>query len=62
MDQQTSAQTPTEKIEVAEVVYAPMPATVYTQPSAMTLRIYDWCPEHGAHTDPELRASTEHGI
>jgi hypothetical protein len=29
----------------------------------MTIRVYDWCPEHGAHLDPDLpQGYVENGI
>lgn len=64
MDQRTPAQDAGKKVTVPEVGFAPDPRTVYERPSAMTLRVYDVCPEHGAHTDPELQAFgyAQHGI
>jgi hypothetical protein len=56
MDQQPPAQDADKKVTVPEVGFAPKPRTVYEHPSAMTIRVYDFCPEHGVHTDPELQA------
>lgn len=63
MDQQIPTQARGERAQAVEIVHAPVPMTPRTPPSTMTLRIYDWCPEHGAHTDPELHgAYAEWGI
>lgn len=64
MDQQDTARERDEKVKVAEIVYAPMPRTLYECPSAMTILVYDVCPEHGAHTDPDLQkwGYVENGI
>lgn len=64
MDQHTHPTTSPETVAVPEVAFAPDPHTVYEHPSTMTIRIYDVCPEHGAHTDPELQQQdyAEHGI
>ena len=64
MDQQAPAQTHAKKVKIAEIVEAPPPFTGDIRPSVMTLRIYDVCAEHGAHTDPDLQQSgyVERGI
>lgn len=64
MTQHAPAQNAEKKVNVPEVGFAPDPRTVYERPSAMTLRIYDVCAEHGAHTDPELQRQgyAENGI
>lgn len=64
MDQHAPAQDAGTKVTVPEVGFAPKPRTVYEHPSAMTLRVYDVCPDGTRHTDPELQAFgyAEHGI
>lgn len=63
MDPEIPAAARGKKVTAPEIVAAPPPLTIYTRPSRMTLKVYDWCPEHGAHTDPELHgAYADQGI
>lgn len=38
------------------VATRPQDTTLPPIPHQLRIRVYDVCPEHGAHTDPELQA------
>lgn len=64
MDQQIPTQrTETPEAPVITFSHTTHPATVDERTHTMTIRVYDWCPEYGAHLDPDLPGiDADHGI
>lgn len=64
MDQHPTARAaPAGPADEISVTHTRTGSTVDQRTHRMTVRVYDWCPEYGAHTDPELRSAyAERGI
>jgi hypothetical protein len=59
----STATTETTEPPVITYSHTSSPATADERTRTMTIRVYDWCPEHGAHLDPDLpQGYVENGI